>query len=147
MQRIIDKIKTNKIKCKKCGDIIESTSVHDFKWCSCETVAVDGGHEYLRRLGNEESFEDLSCVMKLVEIKTDGFKVIKNALYKKDDNRKCPNCNSDNITYDKSHSVAEFLILPNYRRNHIGKRVAFDVFNMLIGIQILKKHQLMLTNI
>ena len=51
MQRIIDKIKTNKIKCKKCGDIIESTSVHDFKWCSCGTVAVDGGHEYLRRLG------------------------------------------------------------------------------------------------
>ena len=49
-------------------------------------------------------------------------------MYKKYDNRKCPNCNSDNITYDKSHSVAEFLILPNYRRNHIGKRVAFDVF-------------------
>ena len=36
-----------------------------------------------------------------VEIKTDGFKVIKNALYKKDDNIKCPNCNSDNITYAK----------------------------------------------
>lgn len=52
MQRIIDKIKTNKIKCKKCGDIIESTSVHDFKWCSCETVAVNGEHEYLIRLGN-----------------------------------------------------------------------------------------------
>lgn len=101
MQRIIDKIKTNKIKCKKCGDIIESTSAHDFKWCSCETVAVDGGHEYLRRLGNEEDFEDLSHVMKLVEIKTDGFKVIKNALYKKDNNRKCPNCSSDNVTYAK----------------------------------------------
>ena len=40
MQRIIDKIKTNKIKCKKCGDIIESTSVQDFKWYSCGTVAV-----------------------------------------------------------------------------------------------------------
>lgn len=83
MQRIIDRIKTNKIKCNKCRDIIESTSVHDFKWCSCGAVAVDGGHEYLRRLGNEEDFEDLSYVMKLFEIKTDGFKVIKNALYKK----------------------------------------------------------------
>lgn len=101
MQRIIDRIKTNKIKCKKCGDIIESTSVHDFKWCLCGAVAVDGGHEYLRRVGNEEDFEDLSYVMKLVEIKTDGFKIIKNALYKKDDNRKCPKCNSDNITYAK----------------------------------------------
>ena len=39
--------------------------------------------------------------MKLVEIKIDGFKVIKNALYKKDDNRNCPNCNSNNVTYAK----------------------------------------------
>ena len=79
----------------------QSLSIHDFKFCKCGAVAVDGGHEYLRRLGNEEDFEDLSYVMKLVEIKTDGFKVIKNALYKKYDNRKCPNCNSDNITYEK----------------------------------------------
>lgn len=99
MQRIIDRIKTNKIKCKKCGEIIESISVHDFKWCSCGAVAVDGGHEYLRRVGNEEDFEDLSYVMKLIEIKIDGFKIIKNVLYKKDDNRKFPKCNSDNITY------------------------------------------------
>ena len=80
MQRIIDRIRTNKIKCKKCGDIIESISVHDFKWCSCGTVAVDGGHEYLRRLENVEDFEDLSYIMKLVEIKTDGFKVIKKCI-------------------------------------------------------------------
>ena len=75
--------------------------MNNFKWCSCKSVAVDGGHEYLRRLGNEEDFEDLSYVMKLVKIKTEGFKVIKNALYKKEDNRKCPKCNSDNVTYAK----------------------------------------------
>jgi len=34
-------IKVNKIKCRKCGDIIESTSVHDFKFCSCGACAVD----------------------------------------------------------------------------------------------------------
>ena len=54
------KIKTNKIKCNKCGDVIESLSVHDFKFCSCGAVAVDGGHYYLRRIGNEEDWEDLS---------------------------------------------------------------------------------------
>ena len=54
------KIKVNKIRCKKCGDIIESTSVHDFKFCSCESVAVDGGKDYLRRCGNLEDIEDLS---------------------------------------------------------------------------------------
>jgi len=59
MERVI----TNKIKCKKCGDVIESTHVHDFKWCSCGAVAVDGGREYLRRVGNKEDWEELSeCV-------------------------------------------------------------------------------------
>lgn len=56
----MDKIIVNKIKCKKCGEIIESVSVHDFKFCKCGAVAVDGGHDYLRRCGNLEDFEDLS---------------------------------------------------------------------------------------
>ena len=54
------KIMVNKIRCKKCGDVIESKSVHDFKFCKCESVAVDGGHNYLRRLGEPENWEDLS---------------------------------------------------------------------------------------
>ena len=41
------KIIRNAIRCKFCGDVIESETVHDFKFCSCKTVAVDGGHEYL----------------------------------------------------------------------------------------------------
>ena len=60
MQKIIK----NCIKCKKCGDTIESTSRHDFKMCSCGRVGVDGGHDYLRRLftdGNDD-FEELSQV-------------------------------------------------------------------------------------
>ena len=58
------KIIHNKIKCKKCGDIIESISVHDFKWCSCGACAVDGGHDYLRRLGYQEDWEEMSEVEK-----------------------------------------------------------------------------------
>ena len=54
------KIRTNKIKCRKCGDIIESTSVHDFRFCSCGACAVDGGLEYLRRVGEHEDWEELS---------------------------------------------------------------------------------------
>ena len=52
----------NKIKCKKCGEIIESKHRHDFKFCKCGAVAVDGGKDYLRRLGNQEDYEDLSKV-------------------------------------------------------------------------------------
>ena len=56
MPRIIRNI----IRCKKCGDVIESKTVHDFKFCSCGSCAVDGGHDYFRRCGNCEDWEELS---------------------------------------------------------------------------------------
>lgn len=53
----------NVIQCKKCGDIIESVSVHDFRTCSCGTCSVDGGHNYLRRCANSlDDFIELSEV-------------------------------------------------------------------------------------
>lgn len=56
MKRIIH----NRARCKKCGDVIESKSRHDFVVCSCNSIFVDGGHEYLRRGGKPSDFEDLS---------------------------------------------------------------------------------------
>jgi hypothetical protein len=50
----------NKIRCRRCGDVIESKFRHDFKRCRCGSVFVDGGREYLRRGGNLEDIEDLS---------------------------------------------------------------------------------------
>lgn len=51
----------NKIRCKKCGDIIESTHRHDFKWCSCKAVAVDGGSSYLKRCAKDlNDYEELA---------------------------------------------------------------------------------------
>jgi len=54
------KILSNKIKCLKCGDVVESKSVHDFRYCKCGAVAVDGGRDYLRRVGAIDEIEDLS---------------------------------------------------------------------------------------
>ena len=56
----MNKIILNKIRCLNCGDEIESTYRHDFKFCRCGRVAVDGGHDYLRRVGRMEDFEELS---------------------------------------------------------------------------------------
>ena len=53
----------NRIKCKKCGDIIESVSHYDFQTCSCGSCSVDGGKDYLRRVGNIDDFEELSEVI------------------------------------------------------------------------------------
>lgn len=58
------KILVNKIRCKKCGDIIESKTRHSFVVCKCGAVAVDGGHDYLKRVGNQEEWEELSEVSK-----------------------------------------------------------------------------------
>ena len=104
MIRKINKIRTNRIKCKKCGDIIESYNVHDFKWCSCKSVAVDGGREYLRRLGYPEDYEELSHHIQLAEIITDGFEIVENALSKKDlpsSDIHCHVCGSGNISIQK----------------------------------------------
>lgn len=41
---------------------------------------------------------------------------------------------NENLKFNKTGKcIAEFLILPRYRRNHIGKKVAFDIFNMFKG--------------
>lgn len=58
------KLITNKIRCKFCGDIIESRSVHDFVRCRCGKCSTDGGHEYAQRSfiteNPEDTYEDLS---------------------------------------------------------------------------------------
>ena len=56
----MEKILHNKIRCRKCGEVIESKSVHDFKYCKCGAVFVDGGREYLRRGGALGDIEELS---------------------------------------------------------------------------------------
>lgn len=57
------KIIENKAQCLICGEIIESKTVHDYKECSCKSLAVDGGKEYLKRNFKElDAWKDLSIV-------------------------------------------------------------------------------------
>ena len=55
-------ILVNKVQCLQCGDIIESKYRHDFVTCKCGSISVDGGKDYLRRVGNlsKETYKDLS---------------------------------------------------------------------------------------
>ena len=61
------KLIRNAIKCNYCGDVIESKHTHDFKWCSCETVFIDGGLEYSRR-GFKNSQDDFTDMCEYEEI-------------------------------------------------------------------------------
>lgn len=47
----------NKARCRLCKDVIESKFRWDFVSCKCGAIAVDGGNDYHRRVGNRENFE------------------------------------------------------------------------------------------
>lgn len=54
-------IVSNQIRCTKCGGEPFSTHRHDFQFCECQSVAVDGGQDYLRCTGN--CWEEMSIVI------------------------------------------------------------------------------------
>lgn len=57
------KILKNLIRCNLCGDEIESTYRHDYVRCHCGACAVDGGHDYLRRVAkNKDTYTELSVI-------------------------------------------------------------------------------------
>lgn len=57
MRRIIK----NAIQFKLCGDVIESTSCHNYVECGCGSCAVDSGYDYLRRYcKNQDCYIELS---------------------------------------------------------------------------------------
>lgn len=52
------KLIRQRIRCKKCNDIIESKHVHDYKHCTCGSISIDGGLDYKRWGYPEEPIED-----------------------------------------------------------------------------------------
>ncbi len=54
------KILRNRIKCRLCGEVLESRTGDELILCSCGACGVDGGQEYLRRVGYEKDYEELS---------------------------------------------------------------------------------------
>jgi len=51
----------NKAKCLSCGDVIMSKNRHDFIWCSCGKLGVDGGSHYAKRIFQSiDGWEELS---------------------------------------------------------------------------------------
>ena len=46
----------------KCSAVVESRHTHDFVWCNCRALAVDGGVEYVKWV-----FDDINLVEDLCE--------------------------------------------------------------------------------
>lgn len=55
------RITKNAIRCKLCGDVVESKRLHDPVWCSCGACAADGGHHEIKRLWRvPDCYEELA---------------------------------------------------------------------------------------
>ncbi len=54
---------SNEAECKKCGDSIFSAHRHDYKSCKCGAIAIDGGLDYQRYVGDFDSIIDKSMYM------------------------------------------------------------------------------------
>ncbi len=50
----------NRAQCLFCYQIIQSTHRHEFVYCRCRRIAVDGGLAYARRVGQMEYINDLN---------------------------------------------------------------------------------------
>ena len=46
-----------KLRCKKCGDVIEGDKRGTFIQCSCKSIAIDGTKWYTRLIGDPEDYE------------------------------------------------------------------------------------------
>jgi len=59
-----EKVIKNIAKCLYCGDVIESKSKWDYQECSCKSLSVDGGCEYLKRSYTSiDMFQELSEIV------------------------------------------------------------------------------------
>jgi MinD superfamily P-loop ATPase len=54
---------SNQVRCKKCNDTPYSANRHDFKYCKCGAIAVDGGMDYLKRVGDLKACEEMSITI------------------------------------------------------------------------------------
>lgn len=48
-----------KIKCKKCGEVIEGDKKGTYIACKCKAIAIDETAYYVRINGNIEDFEEI----------------------------------------------------------------------------------------
>ena len=48
-----------KLRCKKCGDIIEGDKRGTFIKCKCKSIAIDVTIWYTRLIGSPEDYEEV----------------------------------------------------------------------------------------
>ena len=131
----------NAILCNLCGDVIESTYRHDFKWCKCGNCAVDGGKSYLKRCfkTKPDDLEELSVSLEVYEYNGENLYKenylpdwMMDALYT--DKSIYYNCYSALCVGGKVVSIGDYIVLGND-----GKIKAFTYDELNVEIEKLLK--------
>lgn len=60
----------NAVLCLRCGTVAASYHRHDFRTCLCGEVAVDGGFDYWRSLGDPKDMRRLNWYEKIEDLKS-----------------------------------------------------------------------------
>lgn len=90
---------SNQVRCNLCGDTPYSSNRHDFRYCKCGHIAVDGGSAYLRRVGSLTGYTEMSIELpselvndmiaactKAIEDELNHLEIAKRILYQVDSN-------------------------------------------------------------
>lgn len=62
-----EKLLRNSAVCRNCGTALESKHRHDFVTCTCGSLSIDGGLDYVKICGELGAYMD-TCVYETVEV-------------------------------------------------------------------------------
>lgn len=66
MTLLTPSIVLNRARCDECLMVVVSRSVHDYRTCDCGNLSVDGGRDYLKRVGSGE-WSEMSVITRVYE--------------------------------------------------------------------------------
>jgi hypothetical protein len=66
VKKILSKTtKVSALRCSKCGDVVFSRAGHDFRSCTCGSLSVDGGRNYMRIAFDPKFIAGLDSLVKM----------------------------------------------------------------------------------
>lgn len=112
----------NSIRCKKCGDVIESNKINDLHKCSCGACSIDGGLMYPRiYAANHDDYDNLSEVGEV-----EGCVIYIKTHYGSKCSLLCPiSCANDVIRYHEDE-LWDYVCVVDEEGNIIYKSRGFD---------------------
>lgn len=117
-----------RLKCLKCGDIIEGDKKGTYITCGCKAIAIDETEYYVRVIGDKSNFEEIIDPANYTTTPSYGFMELEEAKKKALENK---------ITKDKAelicYSTDSFMLKVTEQGLAINKSINFMPYNVIIN--------------